>query len=96
MQPVHCRWKHRSTHSDFSFQVFVLAVPRIIKTFYIDRQYLYTEVSPVNGEIMTLCPIAIAAGCKKCPAFSFCPAKSILGDQPKKGDSAANPSDKNK
>lgn len=32
---------------------------------------------------MTICPVAIAVGCKKCPAFSFCPAKSILGDQKK-------------
>ncbi len=30
---------------------------------------------------MTICPIAIVAGCKKCPVFSVCPAKSILGDQ---------------
>ncbi len=30
---------------------------------------------------MTLCPIAIAAGCKKCPAFSVCPLKGVLGDQ---------------
>jgi hypothetical protein len=29
---------------------------------------------------MTLCPIAIAVGCKKCPAFSVCPLKSALGD----------------
>lgn len=32
---------------------------------------------------MTLCPIALAAGCKKCPAFSVCPLKTVLGDQPK-------------
>jgi hypothetical protein len=32
---------------------------------------------------MTLCPIAIAVGCKKCPAFSVCPLKATLGDQPK-------------
>ena len=32
---------------------------------------------------MTLCPIAIVAGCKKCPAFSVCPLKSVIGDQPK-------------
>jgi hypothetical protein len=38
---------------------------------------------------MTLCPIAIVAGCKKCPAFSVCPLKSVIGDQPKSGDSAA-------
>ena len=29
---------------------------------------------------MTVCPIAIAVGCKKCPAFSFCPLKGTLGD----------------
>ncbi|HEY0856157.1 MAG TPA: hypothetical protein VGE16_03825 [Albitalea sp.] len=29
---------------------------------------------------MTICPIAIAVGCKKCPAFSICPLKSKLGD----------------
>lgn len=29
---------------------------------------------------MTLCPIAIAVGCEKCPAFSMCPLKSVIGD----------------
>lgn len=29
---------------------------------------------------MTLCPIALAAGCKKCPAFSVCPLKGVIGD----------------
>ena len=32
---------------------------------------------------MTLCPIALAAGCKKCPAFSVCPLKGVLGDYDK-------------
>lgn len=32
---------------------------------------------------MTLCPVALAVGCKKCPAFSFCPLKTAIGDQPK-------------
>ena len=32
---------------------------------------------------MTICPIAIVAGCKKCPAFSVCPLKTVLGDQVK-------------
>jgi hypothetical protein len=32
---------------------------------------------------MTICPVALAVGCKKCPIFSVCPAKSIIGDQPK-------------
>jgi len=30
---------------------------------------------------MTVCPIAIAVGCKKCPAFGICPLKTVLGDQ---------------
>ena len=34
---------------------------------------------------MTVCPIAIVAGCKKCPAFSICPLKTVLGDQPSGG-----------
>lgn len=29
---------------------------------------------------MTLCPIAIAVGCKKCPVFSVCPVKGLIGD----------------
>lgn len=29
---------------------------------------------------MTLCPVAIAVGCVKCPVFKVCPAKSTLGD----------------
>jgi hypothetical protein len=32
---------------------------------------------------MTVCPIAIVAGCRKCPAFTICPLKSVLGDQGK-------------
>jgi hypothetical protein len=32
---------------------------------------------------MTLCPIAVVAGCKKCPAFSVCPLKTVIGDAPK-------------
>jgi hypothetical protein len=35
---------------------------------------------------MTVCPIAIVAGCAKCPAFSICPLKTVLGDQPATGD----------
>ncbi|MDC6167060.1 hypothetical protein [Paucibacter sp. XJ19-41] len=41
---------------------------------------------------MTLCPIALAVGCKKCPAFSVCPLKSVIGDQPAKGKPEANAS----
>jgi hypothetical protein len=35
---------------------------------------------------MTLCPIALAVGCQKCPAFKVCPVKSIIGDMPKVDD----------
>jgi hypothetical protein len=34
---------------------------------------------------MTLCPIAIVAGCRKCPAYKVCPLKSVIGDQPSAG-----------
>jgi hypothetical protein len=37
---------------------------------------------------MTLCPIAIAVGCQKCPAFSVCPLKGTLGDY-KAGETSA-------
>ena len=43
---------------------------------------------------MTVCPIAIVVGCKKCPAFAVCPLKSVLGDymkepeKPQKGPAA--------
>lgn len=39
---------------------------------------------------MTLCPIAIVAGCKKCPAFTVCPLKSVIGDAP--GPAGGKPS----
>jgi hypothetical protein len=29
---------------------------------------------------MTLCPIALAAGCKKCPIVTVCPLKSVIGN----------------
>ena len=38
---------------------------------------------------MTLCPIAIVAGCKKCPAFNACPLKGVIGDY--KPDEATPP-----
>ena len=29
---------------------------------------------------MTICPIAIAVGCKKCPIDAVCPVKGVIGD----------------
>ena len=37
---------------------------------------------------MTLCPIAIVAGCKSCPAFKVCPLKGVIGDARPAGDAA--------
>lgn len=39
---------------------------------------------------MTVCPIAIVAGCKKCPAFKICPLKSVLGDAPSAPETQAD------
>jgi hypothetical protein len=29
---------------------------------------------------MTLCPVALVAGCKKCPIVKVCPLKTVIGD----------------
>ena len=29
---------------------------------------------------MTICPIAIAVGCARCPVVKICPVKTIIGD----------------
>ena len=48
-----------------------------------------------GGMIMTVCPIALVASCKKCPAFGVCPLKGVLGDYkgPETPESSA-PADK--
>ena len=45
---------------------------------------------------MTLCPIAVVAGCQKCPAFKVCPLKTVLGDQPSKPSVGSNSASKPK
>ena len=45
---------------------------------------------------MTLCPIAIVAGCKKCPAFSLCPLKGVIGDFKKELDKKRKQDEKTK
>jgi hypothetical protein len=43
---------------------------------------------------MVLCPIALAVTCRKCPIFSVCPVKSVIGDYKpdvKDSKSAAGP-----
>jgi hypothetical protein len=39
---------------------------------------------------MTLCPVALAVGCKKCPAFNVCPLKSVIGDYKKPDETKAH------
>lgn len=39
---------------------------------------------------MTLCPIAIVASCKQCPAFKVCPLKGVIGDHVESKDEPAN------
>ncbi len=43
---------------------------------------------------MTLCPIAVLATCAQCPAVSFCPLKTVLGDA-KPQDSEADKAEAN-
>ncbi len=32
---------------------------------------------------MTICPVAIAVGCRRCLIFKGCPAKGVIGDYKK-------------
>ena len=45
---------------------------------------------------MTICPVAIAVGCKKCPIFKVCPVKSVIGDYKADDKSPAKPADDKK
>ena len=42
-------------------------------------QYLLNE----RSNPMTLCPVALVAGCQKCPIVALCPLKGIIGDYQK-------------
>ncbi len=42
---------------------------------------------------MTLCPVAILAGCSKCPAFKVCPLKGVIGDYRAPDGAPAKPPD---
>jgi hypothetical protein len=45
---------------------------------------------------MTICPVALAVGCKKCPIFSICPVKSVIGDHKKGATPSSAPAEKKK
>ena len=36
---------------------------------------------------MTICPVALAVGCVKCPVVKLCPLKEVLGDYKKQEES---------
>lgn len=38
---------------------------------------------------VTLCPYALAAGCRRCPVFRICPLKGVIGDQREAPEAAA-------
>ena len=42
---------------------------------------------------MTLCPIALAVGCKKCFAFTVCPLKGVIGDYKKEEETQTKQAD---
>lgn len=45
---------------------------------------------------MTLCPIALAVGCRKCFAFPACPLKGVIGDFKDGGQAEKPPADQAK
>ena len=49
---------------------------------YLDSQkYNITQAERRGG--MTLCPIALVVGCKKCPLVKICPVKEVIGNYKK-------------
>jgi hypothetical protein len=40
---------------------------------------------------MTLCPVALAVGCAKCPIVGACPLKTVIGDYQKPDDAPPKP-----
>jgi len=47
------------------------------------QSQLFQSLCNQRKYAMTLCPIALVTGCKKCPAFSVCPLKGVIGDHQK-------------
>jgi hypothetical protein len=46
-----------------------------------------SEPPSTGGERnMTICPIALAVGCRKCPIFAVCPVKGVIGDYRREDD----------
>ena len=45
---------------------------------------------------MTLCPLALVAGCRNCPIVALCPLKGVIGDDQKPEDVAPPPDERPK
>ena len=43
---------------------------------------------------MTLCPIALVAGCQKCPIVALCPLKGVIGDYREPEEAPPPPADR--
>jgi hypothetical protein len=46
----------------------------------LDDKRMLGSFKQIGSATMTLCPIALAVGCKKCAVFSVCPVKGLIGD----------------
>jgi len=40
---------------------------------------------------MTLCPVALAVGCRRCALFAVCPLKGVIGDYRKEDAKSDTP-----
>jgi hypothetical protein len=47
-----------------------------------------------EGSAMTICPVALAVGCQRCPVFAICPAKTLIGDYRPEPQASAPPKPK--
>ena len=77
---------------------FFASAARCLPPILGDQDYRWREVRPILMLLipwiripMTLCPIAIVAGCEKCPAFKICPLKGVIGDKPQAQAEAPSP-----
>ncbi len=50
---------------------------------------MHPEQTKRRRNVMTICPIALVVGCTKCPAFSVCPLKGVIGDYAKQEETQA-------
>jgi hypothetical protein len=53
-------------------QSFIVQIP--------GSHYAAHIIVPARRSEMTLCPVALVSGCRKCALFSMCPLKGVIGD----------------